>query len=403
MKRIWISNIALVGVLLLGIAYVLFYVVRIDPTKKFNTVSVNLEATGGLLERADVTYLGVAIGQVKQISLRKDGVTARIELDDAFQVPVDSQAVVAGLSAVGEQHLDLRPRTTGGPYLANGAKIEQGQTHTPRPFAELLAHVGSISDQLDPEQLSIVVDELAKATDGGADDVRRILTGGRFLLTGLEDVLPETVRILDNGHTTLNTVADLTDELQRLGAAGKKIGATLKASDGDIRALLDASPKTLDLVRDIVVKDGPSLGALFGDLSNVTGMVSRRIPAFSEYLPGLIAVGNALPIVSRDGQLYAIADPYGKPMCDYGTPRRSPTIGGSPDPYTNGHCKERRPDMQQRGAYNAPRPGGETAGGSGSEAASTGSTSARTQAKAQSSQDATSWVDGYLGMVLRGW
>lgn len=408
MKRIWISNIALVLVLIVGIAYVLFAVVRIDPTKKFNTVNVNLERTGGLLERADVTYLGVPIGRVDSIDLRDDGVRARLSLDSDFKVPADSEAVVAGLSAVGEQRIDLRPRGSGGPYLADGSVIDQKKTSTPKPFAELLAHVGSISDQLDPKQLGIIVGELAKATDGSADDVRRMLAGGRFLLTGLEDVLPETTRLLENGHTTLTTISDLSDELERFGKAGKTVGAALKGSDADIRKLLDSSPGALKLIRDVVIETGPTLGALTGDMNRVTKLIVDRLPAWSAYLPELTRLGNGLPLVIHDGALLGLADVYPRDMCEYDTPRRSPTIGGSPQARLDAYCETYGPTLQQRGSYYAPRPAGDdTAGpGTGSRSSAetaTGSTSssAPPTARAARTSSPADWVAAYLDMLAR--
>lgn len=357
-RRIWISNLALLAVLVLGVVYLLLDVVRIDPTKSYDTVRVDLAETGGLLERADVTYLGVPVGRVEEITLRPDGVVAQLSLDRDVDVPVDSEAVVASLSAAGEQHLDLRPRSSGGPFLADGAQVAERDTRTPRPFADVLMHVGAISEQLEPRKLASVVDELSTATDGAAPNLRRILSGGRYLLTGLEDVLPETVSILRNGRTALTTVADLTDELERFGAAGKQVGAALKRGDQDIRELLDSSPAALRLMSDVVAESGPRLGTLFGEVGQVTRLVNRRLPAFASYLPTLADLGDKLTIPTYDGGLHVAADIFPRPMCDYGTPRRPPTIGGSPDPRPDGRCAEYGPDLQQRGAYNAPRPDG---------------------------------------------
>lgn len=389
MKRIVISNVALVLVLIFGIAYVLFEVVRINPTKTLHTVNVNLERTGGLLERADVTYLGVPIGRVDSIDLRDDGVRARITLDSDYQVPADSEVVVAGLSAAGEQHLDFRPRRTGGPYLGDGSVIDQKDTSTPKPFAELLAHVGAISDQLDPKQLGVIVDELVAATDGSAPDLRRMLTGGRLLLTGLEDVLPETTRLLENGHTTLTTISDLSDELERFGKAGKTVGATLKGSDADIRKLLDSSPQALALLADVITEIGPTLGALTGDMNRVTKLIAERLPAWGTYLPELTRFGNTLPLAINNGGVTALADLYPRDMCDYDTPRRAPTIGGSPDPRTDAYCTTYGPELQQRGAYYAPRPAGDDTAGPGARSSDGPEASTRDSTPRSASADRT--------------
>ena len=49
------------------------------------------------------------------------------------KIPADLQAEVRSVSAVGEQYVDLRPRTDSGPYLQNGSVITaENATHPAR-------------------------------------------------------------------------------------------------------------------------------------------------------------------------------------------------------------------------------------------------------------------------------
>lgn len=102
----------------------------------YYTVKVQLPRTGGLYTHSNVTYRGVSVGRVGPIELTDDGVEAELRIEkDAPKIPDGLKAVVASLSSVGEQYVDLRPTCTGGPYLANGSVIDQADTTVPAPVA----------------------------------------------------------------------------------------------------------------------------------------------------------------------------------------------------------------------------------------------------------------------------
>ena len=86
-------------------------------------VTLELPAAGGLYRFSNVTYRGVQIGEVREVKLTKDGAEAKLTLDTSPKIPADLEADVRSVSAVGEQYVDLRPRTDSGPYLRDGSVI----------------------------------------------------------------------------------------------------------------------------------------------------------------------------------------------------------------------------------------------------------------------------------------
>ena len=84
------------------------------------TVKLELPATGGLYRFSNVTYRGVQVGKVTAVGLTANGAEATLSLDTSPKIPADLQAEVRSVSAVGEQYVDLRPRTDSAPYLRDG-------------------------------------------------------------------------------------------------------------------------------------------------------------------------------------------------------------------------------------------------------------------------------------------
>src|SRR5262249_9199176 len=87
------------------------------------TVKLELPAAGGLYRFSNVTYRGVQIGTVTSVALTKAGAEATMSLDKSPEIPADLRAEVRSVSAVGEQYVDLRPRTDHGPTLRDGSVI----------------------------------------------------------------------------------------------------------------------------------------------------------------------------------------------------------------------------------------------------------------------------------------
>lgn len=362
-RRSLFTVTSLLALLMVGVLYIATAILRIDPTANPYTVTVNLAESGGLLDRSQVTYRGLPIGEIEKIRLRPGTVIVDLKIDEGTRIPVDSDVVVANLSAAGEQFIDFRPRTDHGPFLTNGSIIEQRRTKTPVPFAQMLTSVNNLAQQVDPKKLRRVVNELDATFSGSAPDLRNLVDGGSFLLSGLSDSLPETVGLLKTTPVVLGTVADLRDELARFTAAGSKLGTQLRRADPNIRALLNNAPRTLDLLDKVIKENDPTMAALLGDLATVTEVLVQRRPALGEYLPRLTDVANYAAGWVRDGAVVGIVDMLPRQSCDYGTPRRPPTDTDIPPALLYLYCTQTGPELQQRGSTNAPRPPGDDTAG----------------------------------------
>src|ERR1700726_4398615 len=106
--------IGIVGV----IAMALFYV-QVPTLLGIGRMTVTLElpSTGGLYRFSNVTYRGVQIGKVTAVGPTANGAEATLSIDTSPKIPADVHAAVRSISAVGEQYIDLVPRSESAPYL----------------------------------------------------------------------------------------------------------------------------------------------------------------------------------------------------------------------------------------------------------------------------------------------
>jgi virulence factor Mce-like protein len=303
-RRTKLQLTAFAVVAVLGMSYLGFTYVGLDRVVLGNgyEVAADFSDSGGIFVNAEVTYRGTAVGRVSDMELVEDGVRVVLSIDpDSDPIPVDTSAVVATRSAVGEQYVDLRPETDQGPFLEDGAVIPQDRTSIPVPIEQLLVNVDDLATSIDEDNLRILVDELGKAFAGAGDDLGRLIDNGDVLLARAEQSLPETLRLITDGRTVLETQVASRSAIQQWAAELRTFTDTLVEIDPDLRNLLATAPDAGAQLEQLVRDAGPGLGSLLRNIDILNDVTNPRLPAVEQLLvtyPDVIS-GN-FTVVHRD-------------------------------------------------------------------------------------------------------
>jgi virulence factor Mce-like protein len=288
----------------LGMAYLGFKYVGLDRAFLGNgyDVAADFENSGGIFVNAEVTYRGVAVGRVTDMQLVDDGVRVTLTIDpDADPIPADTEAFVATRSAVGEQYVDLRPAREGGPFLEDGSVIPVENTAIPVPVEQLLLHMDGLVGSIDQENLRIVVDELGQAFAGAGDDLGRLIDNGDLLLARAEQSLPQTLQLITDGQTVLETQVDSRSAIQQWAADLRLVTDTLVEMDPTIRSLVINSPNAGAAVEQLVDDAGPGLGSLVRNLDILNQVTIPRLDGVEQMMvtyPDVVSGG--FTVVRRD-------------------------------------------------------------------------------------------------------
>lgn len=295
--------LALVGTSYLGFKYVGLDRVLFGPGYQ---VSADFADSGGIFVNAEVTYRGVSVGRVGDMQLLKNGVRVVLSMKrGAPQIPADTDAVVANRSAVGEQYVDLRPRSDHGPFLTNGSVIPMSRTAIPVPVEQLLLHMDTLANSVDRDNLRILVDELGKAFEGAGDDLNRLIDSGNLLLTRAEQSLPQTLKLITDGQTVLDTQVASRSAIQQWAHDLRQVSDTLVQMDPDIRSLLVNAPDAGDALQQLIQNAGPSLGPLVRYLDVLNRSTIPRLDGIQQMLityPDVVAGGFS--VIRDDGGQY---------------------------------------------------------------------------------------------------
>jgi virulence factor Mce-like protein len=358
-RRLIASCLGLVAVLVVGLSYLLVVVIGKNPMDTPTHVVVELPISGGLLERSNVSLRGTVVGRVQRIRLTDDGVSATVTLDEGVRVPKDTDVVVGSLSLAGEQFIDFRPRSASGPFLEDGAVVSRERVTVPVAFAKLLTDVVALADEIDPADLRTISRELAVGLGDGERDLRTLFGNSSVLMNALEDSLPDTRALLDNGNTLLDTAVDLRGDLDTIATSSRKLARDLRKANPSFNVLLDEGPAAADLALRLGSDLRQPMVEVLDTLGRLDSILGPRVPAVGALLPALERAAFDASLIFHNGTLHVLGDLGFQRSCRYGTPKKPPTVGGMPSPLLYGYCTTYSPDMQQRGPYYAPMPAGD--------------------------------------------
>ncbi|WP_030859603.1 MCE family protein [Streptomyces sp. NRRL S-37] len=293
LKNLAFLVVAVLALSFLGIRYA--DLGRYVGVADYYTVDVRLPHTGGLFTHSDVTYRGVSVGRVGPIGLTDEGVVAELRIKkSAPRIPADTKAVVAGLSAVGEQYIDLRPESDGSPYLTDGTRIEQADTRVPAPVTDVLASVDDLVKSVPLDDLRTVVDEFGQAFEGHGDDLQALLDSGGDFVEAADRAWPSTSLLITDGETVLRTQAQEAEAIRDFAGGAEELARALKGSDADLRRLLTVTPAAATQVSGLLRDLDPSLGVVLANLLTTSEVAVTRQRGIEELLvqyPAAVAAG----------------------------------------------------------------------------------------------------------------
>ena len=376
-RSVKIQLVAFLVLSLLGITFVSSRYVGLTSAvfgNKGCTVSVDYPDSGGIFSGAEVTYRGVGIGKVGQLQLHDDGVRVDLHLNNCGHPAIPKtgiQALVSDRSAVGEQYVNLVPKTDNPPYLKAGDALHMTAAALPVPTQVLLTNLDLLARSVDTAKLSTAIDELGKAFNGRGPDLQRLLDSGDQLLASAEQNLPQTIALINSSKTVLQTQLDEGPAIKSWAHDLNLFTAQLKASDHDVRTLLDTAPGNLATIRGLVTDNQDDLGVVLANLASTGQLLVRHEGGIEEILELYpLVVGGGYTVAPGDGTAHFglvlnLNDP--QPCIQgYGaTPKRKPGQTGPATTNTGARCTLPRGDQSTvRGAQNTP--GGDpvsTAGG----------------------------------------
>lgn len=366
-RRTKLQLLVFAVITLLGVSYVGAQYAKLDRVVLDQTyeVTAHFRESGGIFEGAEVTYRGVGVGRVSELSLADDGVDVELEIDNEHdQIPADTIAVVANRSAVGEQYVDLQPRSAQAPYLDDESSIAMDDTRVPISTTKLLTDVDALVRSVDQDRLRTMIDESGKAFRAVGDDLSRIIDTSNAFIEAADANFDVTAALIRDSRTVLQTQLDSADYIRGFVHNLRLLSDTLVASDADLRRLISEGSLTANVVRQFIADNSDAIGRLLSNAVTLNRVVTSRIEGLElilEVYPYPVEGGFA--VVDKDPYdglydahfgLVLTSEPHNCTEGYEGTKQRSPHDRSEEQFNTEARCNLSPSEGNPRGSQNSP-------------------------------------------------
>lgn len=368
--KVKVQLMVFVLITMVGVAYVGARYARLDRLVFDDSYRVvaHFAESGGIFEGAEVSYRGVTVGQVSDMVVTDKGVDVVLDIDDDTEkIPLETEALVANRSAVGEQYVDLLPKTDGGPYLGEDSEIEQTDTRTPIPPTQLLVDLDEMVNSVDKNSLRTVVSEMGKAFNGTGKSLGQIIDTSNSFIRTANDNVEVTEALIRDSNTVLQTQIDSSSDIRSFARDLALLSDTLVASDADLRRVINNGSATANQMRRFLEENEVNLGQLINNLVTTGEVVVRHLDGIEQVLvlyPYVVEGGYT--VVAKDPKTGLYDAHFGMILqtephvCSEGyDPEqvRPPTDGSNKPMDMDAHCAEPQAKSNARGAQHAPRAG----------------------------------------------
>lgn len=330
-RRIVINVITFI---LLSTVLILALVVTIFRVKPRYTVTAEFAESGGVFTGQEVTYRGVTVGRVGELTLTRDGVSIPLVIERDFDsIPADTRARIMFKSAVGEQFVDLLPQTSDPPYLRDGDRISRDRTDLPVQQEELLRLLARVLDGVPPDAIGNLVDTLGTGLSGRGDELHRLVAALDPITAVTAGRTAELNRIAEQGDRLGSAFDASAADFVAGTEAAAVVADTLGDHAGDLGRLLRAGSEHLPVIGSLVGARKAQLDAIIDNLARVTELSFENLASVKDtlhWLPLFLDAGVRAYDADTNRFRFGLVSPLvmDNPPCSYGTPRRGVAATG---------------------------------------------------------------------------
>lgn len=256
---------------IIGVGTMIFVYLQAPVLLGIGRIGVIMQApaTGGLYQFSNVTYRGVEVGKVTNIRPTREGAEVTMSLKRSPRIPADLQANVRSVSAVGEQYVDLVPRTDGAPYLEDGATIAADDVSLPQAVGPMLDQMSSLVESIPTGKLGDLLDESFKALNGTGADLGALFDASGRLAADMNAAGEDTLGLIEDSRPLLDGQAEKADSIRLWAQSLAGITTAVADRDAEVRTILRTGPGAADEASQLLNQIKPTLPVLLANLTTI--------------------------------------------------------------------------------------------------------------------------------------
>ncbi|HWF14613.1 MAG TPA: MlaD family protein [Acidimicrobiales bacterium] len=313
MKRLFKVLVSLV--VLFGLVFGTVELVRMangDFAGDYKLSGVFPSAGEGLHPGSAVVFRGVQVGRVSTITLYQNQAQVTLLMEPSFKVPASSTATIEPVNLFGAEQVSISSphrNSDAGPYLTAGATFAHATSSD--ELGDLFAAATPLLNQINANQLSTVLGELAQASQGEGRKIAAGIDAGTQLAGLLDKTLNAQILALDSFAKFSQAVAPAASDLNNLNAQVNAGLPGFNAEEADYENLLNTLIPFSNRLAALLSTYHPDIATILQSGDNVSRVLLAQQDTIGQVINGAyhyfqkIAEGasglNKLP----DGSTYA--------------------------------------------------------------------------------------------------
>jgi phospholipid/cholesterol/gamma-HCH transport system substrate-binding protein len=294
-----VTRRALTGVVLAVALLTTLLVVVLWPGDGEVRASAQFVRAVGLYEGSDVRILGVKVGEVRAVVPDGDRVRVELVYQARYKVPADAKAVVVAPSVVSDRYVQLTPVYSGGPELADGARIPLSRTAVPVELDRIFSSLDDLNVALGPEganrdgALSRLLEVGAANLDGQGENINQTVRDFSVAVTTLAQNKDDLFGTVRNLQTFTTALAGSDREVRSFNRNLASVADQLAAERQDLALALKHLAVALAEVAAFVKENEANLTTDVAGLADITATLAKQRDAIAEVLEAApVALGN---------------------------------------------------------------------------------------------------------------
>ena len=248
------------------------------------TVTLQLQRAAGLYPSANVSYRGTEVGRVKSVQLSDSGVRAVLQLKSGITIPSRLRAEIHSQTAIGEQYVDLLPRTADSPPLKDGDVIAEADTWVPPDIDTLLNSTNRGLAAIPQDNLKTAINESYAAVGGLSSELTRLVTGSTQLALDADKNLNSITALIDQSPPVLDSQTASAAAIQAWAAHLAVVTNELATHDDAVAGLLHTAGPATEQARKLLQRLQPALPTLLANLVSIGQVALVYQPAVEQLL-----------------------------------------------------------------------------------------------------------------------
>jgi virulence factor Mce-like protein len=283
-------NVVVSLVILFGLVFGTVELVRLangDFAGDYKLNGTFPRAGEGLHPGSAVVFRGVQVGRVSTISLYQNQAQVTLLIDPSFKVPAASTATIQPVNLFGAEQVSISSphgNSDAGPYLVPGATFAHAQSSD--ELGDLFAAATPLLNQIDTNQLSTFLGELAQASQGEGPKIAAGINAGTQLAGLLDRTLNAQILALDSFAKFTNAVAPAAADLNNLNA---QINAGLpgfNAEEADYQNLINTLIPFSDRLASLLATYHPDIATILTSGDNVSRVLLAQQDNIGQVING---------------------------------------------------------------------------------------------------------------------